>query len=145
VFDLRALRERAGLSQADLARLTGIAASNLSAYEAGKRRASPAMERRLRDALTRPSERLRQHRTEVLEVVKAHGAENPRVFGSVTRGEDGPGSDVDLLVRVDPVNAWRFVSLASALEELLGVPVDVVSEGGLKGKHAALLAQAVPL
>ncbi len=43
MVDLRAEREAAGLPQARLAELAGIAPSNLSAYESGKRAASPAM------------------------------------------------------------------------------------------------------
>jgi predicted nucleotidyltransferase/DNA-binding XRE family transcriptional regulator len=143
--DLRAERERAGLTQARLAELAGIAASNLSAYESGKRTASPAMIARIRRAMARPSDRLREHRTEVLELIARNGGENPRVFGSVARGEDTPSSDLDILVAVRPDAAWTFVSTSRELSELLGVNVDVVTEGGLGEKHRCILAEAVPL
>ncbi len=73
------------------------------------------------------------------------GAENPRVFGSVTRGTDTPESDVDILVTVAPERVWELVNLAEDLSDLLGVHVDVVSEGGLKAKHAQLLRDARPI
>lgn len=67
------------------------------------------------------------------------------MFGSVARGTDAAGSDLDILVSVRPDRAWDFVSLPRELSELLGLHVDVVSDGGLKPKHAALLADARPL
>ncbi len=143
--DLRAERERAGLTQARLAELTGIAASNLSAYESGTRRASPAMLDRIRRAMIRPSDRLRAHQDEVRTLIRRNGGRNPRVFGSVARGDDNPASDIDIVVDVLPEDAWRFVSTARELSELLGVHVDVVTEGGLRAKHRDILDEAVPL
>lgn len=93
----------------------------------------------------RPSERLRLHRLEALELLRERGMENPRVFGSVARGTDIAGSDVDLLVRVPEGRAWDFLGLSEELSDLLGVHVDVVSEAGLKPKHAQLLRDARPL
>ncbi|MDR0959256.1 MAG: nucleotidyltransferase domain-containing protein [Propionibacteriaceae bacterium] len=93
----------------------------------------------------RPSEVLRAHRDEVVALIAESGAELPRVFGSVARGTDTPESDLDILVRIRPEKAWDFVSLPRELSDLLGVHVDVVSEGGLKPKHHALLAEARPL
>jgi predicted nucleotidyltransferase len=145
MVDIRAERERAGLSQARLAALAGIAQSNLSAYERGSRTASPAMIERIRRAMVRPSERLRAHRDEVAAIIERHGGQNPRVIGSVARGEDTPSSDLDIVVTVRPGYALRFASTARELEDLLGVHVDVVSEGGLKRKHERILAEAVPL
>jgi len=148
VFDLRALRQRAGLTQTELGRLAGVAPSNLSAIEAGRRPASPAMQRRLREAMLRPSDRLREHRAEIARLVEQHGCSNPRVFGSTARGEDTPESDLDLLVNVPRGTRWALAApalLAEDLEQLLGIHVDVVSEGGLKPKHAAILAEATPL
>lgn len=145
MVDLRGERERAGLTQARLAELVGIAPSNLSAYESGARPASPAMVERIRRAMIRPSVRLRDHRDEVAAIVRRNGGRNPRLFGSIARGTDTPASDVDILVEVAPEDAWTFVSTARELEELLGVHVDVVSEGGLTGKHREILDEAVPL
>lgn len=44
--------------------------------------------------------RLLEHRQQVCEVLVRYGLTNPRVFGSVARGEDTASSDVDLLVDV---------------------------------------------
>lgn len=145
MVDIRAERERAGLSQARLAELAGIAQSNLSAYERGTGPVSPAMIARIRRAMVRPSERLRAHRDEVASIIASHGGENPRVIGSVARGEDTPASDVDIIVRVRPGYALKFASTARELEELLGVHFGVISKGGLKPKHERVLAEAVPL
>jgi predicted nucleotidyltransferase len=128
-----------------LAELSGVAAPNISAYESGRRRASAAMRDRLFGAMTKPSERLRTHRTQVCELIAQHGAMAPRVFGSVARGTDRPSSDIDILVRVPPEAAWSFGALKPALERVLGTPVDLISEGGLKPKHDSILREAVPL
>ena len=41
----------------------------------------------------RPSEILPQHRETIRQLVREAGMANPRVFGSVLRGEDEDGSD----------------------------------------------------
>jgi predicted nucleotidyltransferase len=41
-------------------------------------------------------------REQIFEIATRYGARNVRVFGSVARGEDGPESDVDLLVEFEP-------------------------------------------
>jgi len=61
------------------------------------------------------------------------------LFGSYARGEAQSDSDVDLLVEVDPSIGLRFVTLAEDLEQLLGLPVDLVSERALKPNHMAVL------
>ena len=70
------------------------------------------------------SQRIREHRDEILRVAARHGAGNVRLFGSVARGEDTPESDVDLLVDVTgDTTPWFPGSLVAYLEELLGQPV----------------------
>lgn len=51
----------------------------------------------------KPSTVLNQNRELIRQVTLSHRAHNPRVFGSVTRGTDTEGSDLDLLV--DPCPA----------------------------------------
>ncbi len=56
------------------------------------------------------------------------------LFGSYARGEEGPNSDVDILVSLDhsqPVGL-RFFGMFEDLKELLGRNVDLVEEGTLK-------------
>jgi hypothetical protein len=55
------------------------------------------------------------------------------VFGSVARGEAGPGSDMDLLVTFDgPVSTAALLEMAGEAEELVGIPVDFVLRRSLE-------------
>ncbi len=55
------------------------------------------------------------------------------VFGSYVRGEAGPESDLDVLVRFRrSPGLFRFVELENCLSDLLGVPVDLVMAEALK-------------
>ena len=63
------------------------------------------------------------------------GAGNVRVFGSVARGETDSRSDVDLLVDLEPGRSLLDLArLQRKLEELLAIPVDVVSSRGLRDR-----------
>jgi len=140
-------REAAGLSQSELAVRSGVAQPNISAYESGVRRPSPKMvERLVSAARPRPSAILAAKRDAVLALALANKAFNVRVFGSVARGEDTPDSDIDILVRFrDGASLLDQSSLAIELEELLGVHVDLVSEGGLRDGHDDIRNEACPL
>lgn len=135
---VRELRERAGLTQEELAKRSGVAQPNIAAYESGQRRPSQTMLKRLAAAAPpRPSKVLERHRAEILDLARAHKAERVRVFGSVARGADVSGSDLDLLVRLVPdADVFDLAELTEALRALTGVPVDVVSEGGLRPDNA---------
>jgi uncharacterized protein len=75
---------------------------------------------------------VKDNREEILRIAAQHGAYNIRIFGSVAQGEDGPESDVDLLVDVGPVHSsWFPASLIVDLEDLLGCKVDVAEPEGL--------------
>lgn len=76
----------------------------------------------------RPSEALQGHRDSVLRIAAGLGARNVRLFGSVLHGEDTEDSDVDLLVDVPKgTTLLDMVRLQNAIEEELGVPVDVLT------------------
>jgi len=76
--------------------------------------------------MTLPSETLTAHRERVLEIARAHGVHNVRVFGSIVHGADRENSDIDLLVDVDQsVTLFTLAGLELALRTLLGVRVDV--------------------
>ena len=101
---LRLSRESAGLTQVELARRSGTTQSAVAAYETGVRVPTPETLRRLLErAEFRPSRVLKLLRDQVLHAAASNHASNVRVFGSVARGEDGVGSDIDLLVTFDPV------------------------------------------
>lgn len=72
-------------------------------------------------------------RAELLEVLRRHGVTNPEIFGSAARGDDREGSDVDLLVDFPPgTSIIDIIGIQHELEDLLGVPVDLVPRSGLK-------------
>ena len=93
------------------------------------------------------AELLRTRREEILRIAERHGAADVRLFGSVARGEAGPDSDVDFLVTTGPrTSPWFPAGLILDLEELLGRPVDVVTEGALHWYlRDRILSEAVPL
>ncbi len=82
-----------------------------------------------------------------MRIVKRHGAYNPRVFGSVARGEAGPESDVDLLVDMGSDHTPFFPGgLIADLEDLLGRKVRVVTPSAPHWYiRDRVLAEAVPL
>jgi predicted nucleotidyltransferase len=90
---------------------------------------------------------IESHREELLSLAHRRGITSVRVFGSMARGEGRDDSDVDLLVTLAPgTSALALGGLLIDAQELLGRPVDVVSESGL---HPALrervLADAIAL
>ncbi len=90
---------------------------------------------------------LQKKREAILDLCARHGATKVRVFGSVARGEAQEGSDLDLLVVFEEGRTLLdHARLKLALEGLLGVPVDVVSEGGLAPRlRERVLREAIPL
>lgn len=147
-MDIRSERLAAGMTQSELARAAKVPQPNLSAYENGRRTPSPEVLERISTALkVRPSKRVVQRREEVMRVVTEHHARSPRIFGSTARGEDEPGSDLDLLVDfTDEATLFDEVGLRIELTDLLGIPVDVTAEDTLRGDFGRrILAEAIPL
>ena len=72
--------------------------------------------------------------------VKAMG-----LFGSALRGEQGPDSDIDLLVEFRrPIGLFKFLELEELLTEQLGAKVDLVSRKALKPEIGrAILSEVV--
>ncbi len=90
---------------------------------------------------------LKEKREEILKIAAKHGARNVRVFGSVVRGEADEKSDIDFLVEMEPGRSlFDLGGLQYELERLLGCPVDVVTERGLKARiRGRVLQEAVSL
>ena len=90
---------------------------------------------------------IRAKREEILRIAAKHGAQNIRVFGSVARGEARAESDIDFLIDAGPVtSSWFPAGLIVELQDLLGRPVEVVTEKGLNPLiRDRVLKEAVPL
>ena len=164
---LREARSRVGLSQSELARRAGVPQSVVSEYESGHRQpAVPTLARlvaatghELTLGLERSDptvrglpntplgRRLRQHRKALHAAVNRAGGSNLRVFGSVARGEDGPDSDVDLLVDLpEDTSLFAVLALEGTLERILKVKVDLAPVTSLKPRvRTEALADAVEL
>ncbi len=164
---LREARRRAGLSQSDLARRAGVTQSVVSEYEAGKREPALATLAKLvagtgheltlglqrSDASvkglpdSRLGRRLRRHRRALVTAADRAGGSDLRVFGSVARGQDGPDSDVDLLVDLpDATGLFTLLALEGELERILKVRVDLATPNSLKPRvRAEALAEAIAL
>ncbi len=65
-------------------------------------------------------------------VFKSYGVTYAGVFGSVSRGEDRPDSDIDILVHLGkPMGLFLFMKLINSAEDVLGRKVDMVTEQSL--------------
>lgn len=96
-------------------------------------------------AATRPIPHvaLAAHGADLVSLAGRYGLGNVRVFGSAARRTDSPGSDLDILVTRSPGTGLLTVAaFAAEARELLGVEVDVVTDGGLRADHE-ILATAV--
>jgi predicted nucleotidyltransferase len=95
----------------------------------------------------RPSVVLDANRIAVREVVARYRATNPRIFGSVLRGQDHEGSDIDLLVDALPgATLFDLGGLQEELQSLLGLRVDVLTPGDLPVNfRSRVLAEAQPV
>lgn len=76
---------------------------------------------------------------EIAILCRQHGVGSLYAFGSVCNDRFGDFSDVDLLVTFEPMSfgdyADNYFSLANNLEELLGRPVDLVTEKSLSNPY----------
>jgi predicted nucleotidyltransferase len=90
---------------------------------------------------------LQAQRAKILELAARHGVHNVRVFGSIARGDAGAGSDIDLLVEVEPARTLLdVIAFEQDLEDLLGRSVEVLTDGGLSPYlRQRILAEAAAL
>ena len=95
----------------------------------------------------KPSEALEANRQAVRQAVQQFKTKNPRLFGSALHGNDREDSDLDLLVDPLPgVTLFDLGGLQVELDELLGVPVDLLTPGDLPPRFRdAVLSEAKPV
>ena len=71
----------------------------------------------------------RSYQKKSVPILKKYGIKSAAIFGSVARGEDGPDSDIDMLVHLgDRMGIYKFIGLQFELENTLGKKVDLVSD-----------------
>lgn len=92
-------------------------------------------------------EEIFRRRDEILSLAKQYGAHNVRIFGSVARGDAAETSDLDIVVSFEPGRSlFDHGGLLMDLRELLGVKVDVVSEGGMRERFRNhVINEAIPI
>lgn len=95
----------------------------------------------------KPSLALAANREAIRAAVARRRAANPRVFGSVLRGEDEEGSDIDILVDALPgATLLDLGGFQMDLEQILGIRVDLLTPGELPRQfRAEVLAEAWPI
>lgn len=157
-------RRASGLSQAALAQAASLDRTALSKIETGRRGVGSLELARIAETLRIPVERflsrddppaadpdplatIRSQREAILEVCRKHGADRPRLFGSIARGDATPESDIDVLVRMDAGRSLLDqAALLVELRELLGRDVDVVTTDALRQRiRERVLDEAVAL
>ena len=68
----------------------------------------------------------------IIRICRAGGAVRVAMFGSMARGDAGPDSDVDLLVRFgEPISLLALVRLERELSEALDRDVDLLTEAAV--------------
>jgi predicted nucleotidyltransferase len=89
-------------------------------------------------------------RDQTIALLKRHKPEMQRrfgvlrlaLFGSRARGLARPESDADILVAFDgPADSGRYFGLQFYLEDLLGCPVDLVTEQALRPRLRPFVEQ----
>jgi uncharacterized protein len=94
---------------------------------------------------------VRAQREAIARALAARGARNPRVFGSVARGDAVAESDIDLVVDFDgqPPEGFHYFGMIPELQDELaaiaGRPVHVVRVTQSSPGGQRVLREAVPL
>jgi len=163
---IRDVRKRARMSQVDLAERAQTSQPAIARYETGA--ATPslgtlericvacgttlvvrAIGRRPRRVVrgTRLLDRIRRAKDRLLEAAERHGVRNLRVFGSAARGDETAGSDVDLLVDLEPGRTLLdLIGFQQDAEDILGVGVDAAATDLLKERvRKRALREARPI
>jgi predicted nucleotidyltransferase len=95
----------------------------------------------------RPSVALNLYRDRIREIALSHRVTNPRVFGSVLRGDDTDDSDLGIVV--EPTAETTLIDIGAIqfeLSELLQISIDVLTPRALPEKwRETILLEAQPV
>ena len=79
--------------------------------------------------------------------LRRRGVAHAALFGSRARGEQGPDSDTDIMIEIDPdapVGVWEYAGIKAYIASLFEGRVDVVDREGLKSYvQPAATAEAI--
>ena len=137
LVDYEADKEYASLGKADVQKefqrafeLYPVNTSRLIRY-AGRKGKKEEIHHRL--------EQIDKGRIEIVHAIQDFFLKEPVkrawIFGSFSRMEDRPDSDIDILVDLDPsapMGLLQYAGMANQLESLLGRKVDLVANGSIK-------------
>lgn len=94
----------------------------------------------------RPSAAVDLHRSRIRQIALSHRVRDVRMFGSVARGEDVEGSDLDLLVAPTADTTLMDIgAIRHELKQLLGVDVDVLTPDALPDECRERILQEAQL
>lgn len=92
-----------------------------------------------KEEIKRRIQQIDQDRVRIVRDIQDYFQQEPVdrawVFGSFSRMEERPDSDIDILVELDrsvPVGLLKYASMANELENRLGRKVDLVAQGSVK-------------
>lgn len=129
---LRLRRNVLGLTQAELAGMSGVAQSHISAFENDKRRISVAEETALTQALGVPTHTLMGMKRHVVrQIFSKRGYDDIFLFGPVSTGQDDAFTPIDFLIStMHPLGMLDLIDLQNELENVLSVTVYVSVDTG---------------
>lgn len=116
--------------------------NNWGTYYLGQSRYNYVKANQRMEVNMRPSEILKIKRREIREVFnKYQQVTNPRVFGSVARGEDTDSSDLDILIDYPKgMNLFTLGGLQDELEQVLpNVKIDLINSRRVQAEDLAYI------
>lgn len=81
---------------------------------------------------------LNEHKDELTSKFKV---QQLGIFGSYVRGEQNPGSDLDVLVEFSAPVGFEFIHLADFLETILSMKIDLTTRDAIKPNRKKYIEQ----